>query len=52
MIEDNPHNIEDLSRIIPVICYHTSYNQTCTNTNVYSWYDIYKTIQELNRKIH
>lgn len=48
MIDDSPHNIEELSSLIPVICYHTEYNQHCRGDNVircYSWYDIYSKIK-------
>lgn len=50
MIEDNPNNINDLSNIIPVICYHAGYNQECIGKNIircYSWYDIYNKIHKL-----
>lgn len=49
MIEDNPNNIAELSQIIPVICYDTSYNKDLVGGNIircYSWYDIYKKISE------
>lgn len=49
MIEDSPNNINELSRIIPVICYHAEYNKECKGdkiTRCYSWYDIYRTIKE------
>ena len=44
MIEDNPNNINELSKIVPVICYNTGYNANCSGdkiTRCYSWYDIY-----------
>lgn len=44
MIEDNPNNIRKLSKIIPVLCYNTNYNQECVGDRIircYSWYDIY-----------
>lgn len=49
MIEDNPSNIEELSNIIPIICYDAEYNRTCTSdkvTRCYSWYDIYRNIKQ------
>lgn len=49
MIEDNPNNINEISKIIPVICYNTEYNKECKSdkiTRCYSWYDIYRTIKE------
>lgn len=48
MIEDNPNNINELSKIIPVICYDAEYNRDCKGEKIircYSWYDIYKTIR-------
>lgn len=51
MIEDNPNNINDLSKVIPVICYNTGYNGKCDGNNIYrcySWYDIYKMIKTMN----
>ena len=50
MIEDSPNNINELSKLIPVICYNTEYNKHCTGDKIircYSWYDIYKKINEL-----
>lgn len=49
MIEDSPNNINELSKIIPVICYDTEYNKSCIGKNIircYSWYDIYKKVRE------
>lgn len=54
MIEDNPNNIKELSKIVPIICYHTHYNQDCDIPNVtrcYSWYDIYNSINQITSKI-
>lgn len=51
MIEDNPHNICELSNIIPIICYNTNYNKDCLNNKIYrcySWYDIYNQIKNMN----
>lgn len=53
MIEDNPNNINELSSIVPVICYNTTYNKDCSNDKIfrcYSWYDIYKKIKEIMNK--
>ncbi len=50
MIEDSPENIISISKNIPVLCYAQSYNRNINNKNVYkcySWYDIYKKINEL-----
>ena len=51
MIEDSPTNINELSKMLPVICYDTSYNRHCFSENIYrcfSWYDIYKKINEIS----
>ena len=53
MIEDNPSNINELSKIIPVICYHAEYNKDCKGEKIircYSWYDIYKTIRNFSKE--
>lgn len=51
IIEDNPRNIQELAEIIPVICYHSEYNQDCSGNNIircYSWYDIYHKLSEIS----
>lgn len=53
MIEDNPSNINELSKIIPVICYDAEYNRDCKGEKIircYSWYDIYKTIRNFSKE--
>ena len=50
MIEDKVDNINKISKIIPVICFHAGYNKDCENPNIircYSWYDIYSKINKL-----
>ena len=50
MIEDTPNNILNLSKYTNVICYHAGYNANCEGdkiTRCYSWYDIYRHINEL-----
>ena len=50
MIEDNPNNINQLSSVVPIICYNAGYNRECIGdkiTRCYSWYDIYRTIQDI-----
>lgn len=47
MIEDKVDNINKISSIIPVICFHAGYNKECNGSNIYrayNWYDIYKLI--------
>lgn len=49
MIEDNPNNIMQLSKIVSIICYHTQYNKNCSGDNItrcYCWYDIYNKIKD------
>lgn len=53
MIEDSPNNINELSKIIPVICYNAQYNKKCSGNKIircYSWYDIYNKIVAVNKK--
>ena len=50
MIEDNPNNINELSKLVPIICYNTEYNKECKGNKIircYSWYDIYNEINKL-----
>ena len=50
MIEDSPDNINELSKIVKVICYNTEYNKQCIGKNIircYSWYDIYDKISSM-----
>lgn len=50
MIEDNPNNINELSKIAYVICYNAEYNKNCIGDKIircYSWYDIYDKISKL-----
>lgn len=47
MIEDKASNVDDISKIIPVMVFDAPYNQDCTGKNVirvYSWYQIYQEI--------
>lgn len=47
MIEDKVDNINEISSLIPVICFHAGYNKECKGKNiyrVYNWYDIYNLI--------
>lgn len=50
MIEDSPNNINQLSSVVHIICYNAGYNRECIGdkiTRCYSWYDIYRTIQNI-----
>lgn len=50
MIEDKVANIMNISNFIPVICFHSNYNEDCIRKNIircYSWYDIYMNIKEI-----
>lgn len=44
MIEDEVENINNISKIIPVVCFNASYNKVCNGKNIfraYTWYDVY-----------
>ena len=48
MVEDKPANINKLSTKIPVVCFHSGYNEDCHGDNIYtaySWYDVYHKIK-------
>ena len=50
MIEDNVENINNLSKIIPVICFDAKYNKICKGKNIfraYTWYDVYYQITKV-----
>lgn len=50
MIEDTPKNIECISHITKVICYHWGYNEKIEGKNIdrcYNWKDIYSKIKEI-----
>lgn len=50
IIEDSPNNINELSKVVPVICYHAEYNKNCLGSKIircYSWYNIYSKINNL-----
>ena len=52
MIEDRVENINTISKIIPVICFHAEYNKQCVGQNIircYSWYDIYSKISKMSK---
>lgn len=49
MIEDNPKQIEDISKKIPVFCFNNEYNKEVKGKNitrVYSWYEIYDKVKK------
>lgn len=50
MIEDKVENINNISKIIPVICFNARYNKMCSGKNIfraYSWYDVYYQITNI-----
>ena len=52
MVEDKPANINKLSTKIPVVCFHSGYNEDCHGDNIYtaySWYDVYHKIKIIQR---
>lgn len=49
MVEDKPANINKISTKIPVVCFHSGYNEDCYGDNIYtaySWYDVYHKIKQ------
>lgn len=54
MIEDKAENINNISKIIPVVCFNASYNKVCNGKNIfraYTWYDVYyQIINIINNK--
>lgn len=45
MIEDNPDTIMELCNYMPIICYHTAYNNHVRGKNIFcvnSWYEVLK----------
>lgn len=52
MIEDSPNTINEMVKVVKVLYYDTRYNRNIENENitrVYSWYDIYRKINEINK---
>ena len=50
MIEDKVENINNISKIIPVICFNARYNKMCSGKNIfraYTWYDVYYQITNI-----
>ena len=50
MIEDCPDNLKQLSKHMPMICMHASYNAKCRGKNItrcHSWYEIYDKINRI-----
>lgn len=50
MIEDKVENINNISKIIPVVCFNAAYNKVCNGKNifrVYTWYDAYYQITNI-----
>lgn len=44
MVEDKPDNINKISKMIPVMCFDSEYNENIEGENIircYSWYDLY-----------
>lgn len=55
MIDDKVENINNISKIIPVICFHAGYNEKCEGKNIiraYSWYDIYYKIKNIQKYVN
>lgn len=53
MIEDKVENINNISKMIPVICFHAGYNKFCKGNHIYrayTWYDVYYQITNVINK--
>lgn len=53
MIEDKTDNIYNISKKLPVLCFHANYNEGCTGPNItrcYSWYDAYVKLKKMASK--
>ncbi len=52
MIEDDAENIAQLAEELPILCVDADHNRCCEGRNVtrvYTWYDIYLKIHEMQR---
>ena len=52
MIEDRPRNIIALSKIIPVICYVSNYNEHIKGNNIFkanNWNEVYNIIEKFDK---
>ena len=50
MIEDKVENINNISKIMPVVCFNAAYNKVCNGKNIYrayTWYDVYYQITNI-----
>ena len=47
MIEDEPRNVKNIAKKIPVLCYYNTYNEKIT---VYTWCDVYNNIKKIESK--
>ena len=50
MIEDCPGNLKQLSKQIPMICFHSNYNAKVRGKNIircHTWYEVYNRISSL-----
>ena len=53
MIEDEPRNVKNIAKKIPVLCYYNTYNEKITGKNittVYTWCDVYNNIKKIESK--
>ena len=53
MIEDSPNNIKQLSKKIPILCMHSSYNTKVRGKNIvrcHTWHEIYDKINRSTYK--
>lgn len=53
LIDDEPQNIMEVSKIIPVIVFEWVHNKSCTGENIIkvkSWNEVYDVIKEIEKK--
>ena len=50
MIEDSPANINEISQVVPVICFDCEYNKDIkSDYRVKTWQEVYKSINKIKR---
>lgn len=53
LIDDEPQNINEVSKVIPVIAFEWVHNKSCTGENIIkvkTWNEVYKVIKEIEKK--
>ncbi len=55
MVEDKKENIQEISKIIPTLCFATKNNQECTGKNIYrvnNYDEIYVKVNEIKQRVN